>query len=218
MDFTNRSPATQQQQQQQSAQNQNPQFGSPQQSSNKKRNQKKNNLTKWGTFGLGVIVVILLIAVVIAVGFSQPKSQASYVYTNKLQAVFLNTGQVYFGNITTINPQYLVLTNIFYLQTNSTKSSSSTSSTNSNVSLVKLGCELHAPYDQMVINMPQVTFWENLKSTGQVAKAVAQYQKEYPHGQVCSTNSQTGSTTTAPTSSSVQNAPTSTNSSVTKKP
>jgi len=64
----------------------------------------------------------------------------------------------------------------------------------------------------MVINTAQVTFWENLKSSGQVAKAVAQYQKEYPHGQVCSNTSNT----TAPTNSSVQNAPTSTTSPVAK--
>ncbi len=205
MDFTNRgSVATPQQQ---PIQNQNSQPGGNSSPNNKRRNQHKQvGLAKWGTFILGVIVVLLLISVVLAVGFSQPKSQASYVYTNKLQAVFLNTGQVYFGNIQTINPQYLVLTNIFYLQTNSSGSASKTSTSNNNVSLVKLGCELHAPYDQMIINTAQVTFWENLKSTGQVAKAVAQYQKEYPHGQVCSNTSNS----TTPTSSSVQNAPTST--------
>ncbi|MGH7233984.1 MAG: hypothetical protein ACREF7_00865, partial [Candidatus Saccharimonadales bacterium] len=67
---------------------------------------------------------------------------------------------------------------------------------------VKLGCELHAPYDQMVINMSQVTFWENLQSTGQVAKAVAQYDKTYPHGQTCTDQSNSSTSTT----NSVQNA------------
>jgi len=211
MDFTNRGPATSAQQQ--PIQNQNSQFGTNPSPNSKKRSQhKKISLTKWGIFLFGVVVVLLLIAVVLTVGFSQPKSQASYVYTNKLQAVFLNTGQVYFGNIQTINPQYLVLTNIFYLQTNSSGSTSKTTASNSNVSLVKLGCELHAPYDQMIINTAQVTFWENLKSTGQVAKAVAQYQKEYPHGQVCSNTNNT----TAPTNGSVQNAPTSTTSPIAK--
>jgi hypothetical protein len=151
------------------------------------------NFMKWGTFGIGAIIVLLVIAIVMTVILINPKSQASYVYTNKLQAVFLNTGQVYFGNIESINAQYLVLDNIFYLQSNSGSSASSSTSNNSNVSLVKLGCELHAPYDQMVINMQQVTFWENLQSTGQVAKAVAQYEKTYPHGQVCSNTSSSSS-------------------------
>ena len=166
-----------------------------------RRNQA--NLIKWATMVLGGVVVLLIVAVILAIAFSAPKSQSGYVLPNKLQAVFLNTGQVYFGNIKEINPQFIVLNNIYYLQTNSSSSSSSTSSSNNNVSLVKLGCELHAPYDQMVINMTEVTFWENLQSTGQVAKAVAQYQKEYPHGQTCSDQSSSSGSTT----NTVQNAP-----------
>lgn len=169
-----------------------------------KNNKDQRKLKQWGTTLIGGLVVLLLVALVLVISLDTPKSQAGYVYSNKLQAVFLNTGQVYFGNITNINPQFVVLTNIYYLQTNSSGTSSSTTSANSNVSLVKLGCELHAPYDQMVINMAQVTFWENLQSTGQVAKAVAQYQKQYPHGQTCSNqNTNSGATT-----GSVQNAPT----------
>ena len=158
---------------------------------------------KWATLGLGGVIVLLVVAVILVIAFSAPKSQAGYVMTNKLQAIFLNTGQVYFGNIKEINPQFLVLENIYYLQTNNSSGSSSSSAASGNVSLVKLGCELHAPYDQMVINMQEVTFWENLQSTGQVAKAVAQYQKQYPNGQVCSAQSSSSGSTT----STVQNAP-----------
>jgi hypothetical protein len=164
-------------------------------------------LSKWLTVIAGGIVALLLIALLLMIAFSGTKSQSQYVYSNKLQAVFLNSGQVYFGNIKSINSQYLVLDNIFYLQSNSNGSSSSSNSTN-NVSLVKLGCELHAPYDQMVINMQQVTFWENLKSSGQVAKAVARYYQEYPNGQTCSNStpstsgvSSTPSTNSSPSSS-----------------
>lgn len=205
MDFTNRGAQPQ-------PTNHNPLAGAtPPVSAKKARTKNQNGLFRWVTALLGVVIIALVIAVIVAVGFSGPQSESDYVYSNKLQAVFLNTGQVYFGNIQTINQQYLVLNNIFYLQTNNNGSSSSSGSSNTNVSLVKLGCELHAPYDQMVINMNQVTFWENLQSNGQVAKAVAQYQKEYPHGQTCNNNS---STTSGNTSSSIQNAPTST----TKKP
>ena len=160
------------------------------------RSHMSDGFSKWTTTGLGVIVVLLIVAVLLAVMFTSPKSQSGYVDNSKLQAVFLNTGQVYFGNITAINSQYLVLQHIFYLQTNSSSTSSSSSSNGNNVSLVKLGCELHAPYDQMIINMQQVTFWENLQSNGQVAKAVAQYDRQYPHGQTCTNNS--SSTVTTP--------------------
>jgi hypothetical protein len=155
------------------------------------------------TLVLVAAVAILLIFVVIflASGSNTTKSEDKYVDTSKLQAVFLNTGQVYFGNIKTLNSSYVVLTNIYYLQTSN---SGSGSNSNTSVSLVKLGCELHEPYDQMVINRSQVTFWENLQDNGQVAKAVKTFQQQNPNGQKCSDQSSSSPST----SSSVQNAPT----------
>lgn len=153
---------------------------------------KKLDQGKWGRIGVLISIIAVVILLVALIGLvstnnsnDQDKAEASYIKTSKLQAVFLNTGQVYFGNITALNNNYVVLTNIFYLQTASGSSSSSTSTSNSNVSLVKLGCELHRPYDQMVINRAQVTFWENLQSDGQVATAVATYQKDNPGPQKC---------------------------------
>jgi hypothetical protein len=100
---------------------------------------------------------------------------------------------VYFGNIQTLNNQYFVLGNVYYLQSASTDATKTTAA-NSNISLVKLGCELHQPFDQMVINRDQVTFWENLKKDGQVAKAVADFKTKYPNGQTCGTASSNSGT------------------------
>lgn len=163
-------------------------------------------------------VVILIVAVTILIA-SGPKSEDSYVDTSKLQAVFLNTGQVYFGNIKSLNKNYFVLTNIYYLQTANNGSSTTSSSSNTNVTLVKLGCELHQPYDQMVINRASVTFWENLNSGGQVATAVATFQKDNPQGQKCSDQSSSSSSTTnAVQSAGSSTTPSTTNSSTTTKP
>jgi len=141
---------------------------------------------------LGGAVVVLLIALVIFLGVGNNNAESKYVDTNKLQAVFLNTGQVYFGKIKTLNDKFFVLSNIYYLQTSSNGQSSSNS--NTSVSLVKLGCELHMPYDQMVINRDQVTFWENLQGDGQVAKAVSTFQKQNPDGQKCADQSSSANT------------------------
>lgn len=137
-------------------------------------------------------VAVLIIAVIAAVALGDNnsiKDEGKYVDTNKLQAVFLNTGQVYFGNIKSLNNKYFVVTNIYYLQTSNNGSSNTAANANTNVSLVKLGCELHEPYDQMVINRDQVTFWENLQDNGQVAKAVSTFQKQNPNGQKCADQS-----------------------------
>jgi hypothetical protein len=160
---------------------------------------KHDVFERWSRLGSNVLlfVVALLIATVAWLIFTaSPASQSSYINTTKLQAVFLNTGQVYFGNIKALNSDYIVLDNIYYLQTSNSSSTSSSSTANQNVSLVKLGCELHKPYDQMIINNSEITFWENLQSSGQVAQAVAAYQKAHPNGQASCTE-QASSTNSA---------------------
>ena len=149
---------------------------------------------------IAVAVVAILIGAVITLLISSNsknnnKAESTYVNAGKLQAVFLNTGQVYFGHIKSLNDKYFVVTDIYYLQAaNNNSSSSNSSNTSNNVTLVKLGCELHEPYDQMVINSSQVTFWENLQDGGQVAKAVSTFQKHNPKGQKCADQSSSAST------------------------
>jgi len=169
-----------------------------------RRNRNNDKWTRIGVVAAVVVVVALIIGAILVTSGSNTPNEARYVDTNKLQAVFLNTGQVYFGNVKTLNDKYIVLTNIYYLQTaNSSGSASTSSSTSNNVSLVKLGCELHQPYDQMIINRSQVTFWENLQDTGQVAKAVKTFEQQNPNGQKCADQSSSASTTSG---SSTQNA------------
>lgn len=161
---------------------------------------KRSDKGWWGRLaymGMLAAIVILILAVIVLIGIG-PKSEDSYVDTGKLQAVFLNTGQVYFGKVKKLNDKYVILTNIYYLQTTNNNASSSSASSsdksNTNVTLVKLGCELHEPYDQMVINRASVTFWENLQGGGQVAQAVSTFQKQNPQGQKCSDQSSSSST------------------------
>ena len=161
-----------------------------------KRGGDKGKLTRIITVLL-VAAVAILIAAVIAVVASgdNTKAESKYVDSSKLQAVFLNTGQVYFGHIASLNDDYLVVTDIYYLQ--ATNADASAANANSNVTLVKLGCELHEPYDQMIINSEQVTFWENLQDNGQVAKAVTAFQKQNPNGQKCADQSSSAPTTSS---------------------
>lgn len=149
------------------------------------------------------IVAILIAAVIALVVTGGPKSEDKYVDTNKLQAVFLNTGQVYFGHIKSLNNDYFVVSDIYYLQATGGGTSASSTGSANNVTLVKLGCELHEPYDQMVINSDQVTFWENLQDNGQVAKAVKTFQQQNPNGQKCADQSSSASTNST---NSAQNA------------
>ena len=156
-----------------------------------RRNNNANNgrLGRVGVVVAAVVAAIVLLAIIaIAASGNNAKKESSFVDTTKLQAVFLNTGQVYFGNVKALNGKYIELTNIYYLQT-SNSGSGQQANANTNVSLVKLGCELHEPYDKMIINQNSVTFWENLQDGGQVAKAVSTFEKQNPNGQKCADQS-----------------------------
>lgn len=139
----------------------------------------------------GTVIVIALLVLIYLGG----NRQDNLINKKEEQAVFLTNGQVYFGKVKSVNSQYIDLQGIYYLnvnqqvQPNQTGSNSSASNSNQSVSLVKLGCELHGPNDEMVINTQQVTFWENLKTTGQVSKAITQWQQQNPNGQTCATPS-----------------------------
>lgn len=155
---------------------------------------KSGKLTNIVSIILLFSITALLLAVAIKIFISEPNKEQSYVDTNQMQAVFLNNGQVYFGDIGELNAEYLTLSNIYYLRVNQQVQPGQQNNSQNGVSLVKLGCELHGPQDQMVINRSEITFWENLKSDGQVAKAVAEYQKQNPNGQDCSQQQQQGGT------------------------
>jgi hypothetical protein len=144
-----------------------------------KRQQLKAKLATIGSTALLFCITILVAALVLLVGLGNTPNEGKFVKDKNLQAVFLNNGQVYFGNIKSLNEKFINLTGVYYLRVNGDQSAQAQASSN-NVSLVKLGCELHGPTDQMLINRDQVTFWENLKTDGQVAKAVDNYKKTNP--------------------------------------
>jgi len=151
----------------------------------------KNKQAMMMTMWVRTIVLVLFAIVAVLVIWtlvswnSSAKSESSAVDTSEYQAVFLTNGQVYFGKLKVVTPNYLKLTDIYYLQvqssSNGTTSASqlaatSGSSTGNNVQLVKLGNELQGPADMMAVNREQVLFWENLKPTGKVTQAINKYQ------------------------------------------
>lgn len=133
-------------------------------------------------YSITILIVALTIYAFVVGG--KDSSDSKYVAENNYQAVFLNGGQVYFGRISKLNDKSMILNDIYYLRVNQQVQPGQQAS-NNDVSLIKLGCELHGPQDQMVINQEQVVFWENLKSDGQVAKAITQFQQENPNGLKC---------------------------------
>lgn len=131
---------------------------------------------------------VLLILVVVGLAWSWwlfgrnvPFNENKNINTAEYQAIFLTNGQVYFGKVADLNNKYVTITDVYYLQvqqgsSSSLQGASSATSPSSQVSLVKLGNELHGPQDEMYISSQQMLFWENLKDTGKVVQAIDKYQ------------------------------------------
>lgn len=198
MDFTNRSgqPRTSAPDAQHSGN-----VTAPTHNDNKPRRARfDNNL--W--FKLASVVLlfsgtILVVAVLFFINFGSPSHENKYVAKNDYQAVFINVtgvtaGAVYFGHITDLSDDFIRLNNVFYIQ--------KPSDTSKDANLIKLGCEIHGPEDEMVINRDQVFFWENLKPSGEVTKKIAEWYKANPSGQKCADSS---SSSTQQGSSNVTN-------------
>jgi hypothetical protein len=152
---------------------------------------KKFNLAKVFTVVLAGLVTIVLVLVIVMLAFGSTSSIASQINKDKFQAVFLNSsdGQVYFGKLTVENKDYYKLTDIYYVRVQQVQPDKNTAA-QQNISLAKLGSEIHGPEDVMYIRAEHVMFWENLKDDGQVVKAIQEYKKS---------GSTTGSTTTGTT-------------------
>lgn len=170
---------------------------------------------KWLRLMTAVIlfgIAILIASVAFTFTRSNSHNEFKYVDTSKYQAVFLTNGQVYFGHIASLNDKYVQLDSIYYLTQSTASASSSSTAASSNYTLVKLGCQqIHDPFDEMVINRGQVTFWENLQDSGKVVASINQYKqsiKNQTPAQICAQVS--SQTQASPTSTTTQGATTTT--------
>lgn len=126
------------------------------------------------------VVVLVLLALGAWMAWSKMGGDAG-VKAGQYQAVFLTNGQVYFGKVSDINGDYVKLSDIYYLQVQQSvqpDDKSKASTDQSQVSLAKLGSELHGPEDSMHISRQQVLFWENLKNDGKVVQAINGYKQQ----------------------------------------
>jgi hypothetical protein len=129
-----------------------------------------------------VLAVALAVAALAVVGWLASRAFGALtadvgVHNKQYQAVFLTNGQVYFGKVNNVDSSYVKLTDIYYLQVQQqVQPKDSSSSQTPQVSLAKLGGELHGPEDVMYISRSQVLFWENLKDDGKVTKAIKDYK------------------------------------------
>lgn len=122
-----------------------------------------------------VALFTLLLGVNVASNYLKPSIKS--VVREGVYAVFLTNGQVYFGEISSEDEKALTLKGIYYLQSKGSATEDNLV-TQPDVSLLKLGSELHGPEDWMEINKQNVLFIEKLKPDSKVGKAIENYKKQ----------------------------------------
>jgi hypothetical protein len=131
------------------------------------KNSSKKTVSLIILFAL-IIAVIVLVVLYLTGAFGPRPNKDTW------QAVFLTNGQVYFGKLESVSRNYAVLTDIYYLQVSRSlqQPGGENSEEQPNLNLIKLGDELHGPEDAMYIERKNIMFWENLKSSSDVVRAI----------------------------------------------
>lgn len=118
------------------------------------------------------LVYFAVALLAIAMGFvvyTQNFSNQHRGYT----AVFMTNNQVYFGRLVSQNSFQVRLTDVFYL--NDSKSLSSTDP-NEDISLIKMGKELHAPTDFISLSRSQIVSIQTMGNTSKISDAIEKYR------------------------------------------
>lgn len=135
------------------------------------------NLNLFKVFGAIVLIVIIVFGV--KYGLTKEKTKTSTTNESSYYAVFLTNNQVYFGHLSNSTDQYLSLTDIYYLQlaqplqsTDAKDITTLEDNSKQQLTLTKLGKELHGPKDKMTINRDNVLFFEELNNDSKVVEQI----------------------------------------------
>jgi hypothetical protein len=123
--------------------------------------------------GIGLVQVVWILAgllVAIAAGFhiSRAIRGSSVRFGTPYQAVLLTNGSVYFGHLQDYGSSHPVLTDVFYVVSQTDSETKQVKS-----SLIKRGKEMHEP-DRMYLNPEQIVFVETVGTNSKVAQLIAQ--------------------------------------------
>lgn len=94
---------------------------------------------------------------------------------DRYQAVYVETGQVYFGKLRNTDGRYLRLEGAYVARAQDVPPSATEeqkATLNGNVSLAKISDQVYGPEDTLEIRADKVIFWQNLEQDSKVTKAI----------------------------------------------
>jgi hypothetical protein len=133
--------------------------------------------------------VMIFLALIVLAGFagyffSNPGALAAFRKQESFHAVFLNTGQAFFGTIVSENDRNLVLDNVFYLQILDevvpAAEEGGAPQTVQRQKLVRKGEEPYVPENRIRINREQVVMIEKLSEQSPLLQEIRQKMGSQP--------------------------------------
>mgnify|MGYP001558037801 CR=1 FL=1 len=152
----------------------------------------------WG----GVVFILVLIIVGGGVYFLKPEwlgkkttstsptgtvVKISDAKASEYSAVFISNNQVYFGKVSDLNAEFATLREVYYLKIQNSlvppqegdvkvEGKDSQPQQKNELTLIKMGNELHGPTDEIKINNKHILYIEALKTDSKVVKAINDYK------------------------------------------
>ncbi len=124
-----------------------------------------------------LLAILLLISLFIFSGCNKLTDQKVKINTD-YKAIFLDNGQVFFGQLEEMGPSFVVLKDIFYVQNQIVQEGDKKEVRNI---LIKRGNEWHAP-DLMYINKQHILVIEPVKPDSRVDQLIKAAKAQKPEG------------------------------------
>lgn len=123
------------------------------------------------TFRTVWLLAGILVTVAVAWHLVDHMRESKVDFTTPYQAVLLANGSVYFGQLQGYGGRHPVLTQVYYIVTQTNPETKQTNNV-----LVKRGKELHEP-DRMYLNPNQIIFVEPVGTGSKVAQLIAEAKR-----------------------------------------
>lgn len=128
-----------------------------------------------------VFTILIFISVLIFVSISlwQDGTARNTIqllkYRGSYQAVFLTNGQAYFGNITEITNEYILLKDPYSIKVQQKQTDEEGQTKQSEIKLLSIEDEFYKPKGYMLIEKSAINFIEELKNSSQIIDIIENY-------------------------------------------
>ena len=119
-----------------------------------------------------VLSLLVFTAIILLAGCTPPPPPTAVTFTTPYQAVLLTNNSVYYGKLAGFGTPNPVLTDVFYIVTQTDPTTKQTKNM-----LVKRGKELHGP-DRMYLNASSIVFVEPVGADSKVAQLISEAGKQ----------------------------------------